>query len=344
VFTLDKKQFLELVQLKCSPALKRYAPQAIDMLEDLIRYERCEIASTIQFIGRLATSLVKKKEEGGGEARLSFKLTPQGIVTSDIVAGKIATWVQTIREQLFGSRVAPFREIGEAIDWIMQKQEQESATWERQKRKPDSEAERDVQHAMKGIQGSRECRVELIETYLSLDYIGRDGLLTPYRILPNMDLDRLEIETVKMSRITGFTQPSLVTYILTDIKPIIPRVIVSSSQRLRCLSSGDKLEEYRVDLQIRAKDLTYEEIHDIYHRVRNDLQLTRTKPLNKTDYKIYEAVVQRGGPRKGKGTVAFWEELRVECNKNNGTKYKTWRGIKKRYQQIVTRVEKTVSG
>jgi len=145
-----------------------------------------------------------------------------------------------------------------------------------------------------------------------------------------------------MARATGFNQASLVAFILAGVKPIIPRWQMITTAQYQALPSGKKLQPISVNLEIKAKDLSFKELREIYQGIRKQQMGTKTKPLNKKHLALYRLVQEHGGPPRNKGVVKFWEEIMEKLNQNcppDQLAYNTWKVVEMAYDRIVAQLE-----
>ena len=143
-----------------------------------------------------------------------------------------------------------------------------------------------------------------------------------------------------MANATGFPQSSLVMHILTNVQPLLPRVRISRHITNYALPSGELLGSHSIILDIRAKDLTFDELRQTYNSHRELLDLKKGKTLNKKHWQIYQLVQKRGGPIIGKGTVAFWKSVKNEWNNlYPENKFLSLKGVKLAYDRLIVQLE-----
>jgi hypothetical protein len=335
----DKKEFIELAKQQSPEELADYIPCAVEILGELGQehgeYYRAKVADFILFAGRLAPLLAKEK----GRERVSFPVTSQDVLTSDFLANKITPWVEMVRERLFGSPQAPFQSIKEAIEWI----EHEG------QRGLDEETKKKAKKLMATLIGITHWSIAA----KTLQYPGEDGQLKVVMVWAGSALELLADQTLEMMRATGFEQASLVMYILTVYKPLLRRVKLTKHTANYLLPTGGALRPVSLTLDIKARDLDFEDLRRIYGSIREQLQVKKGKPLNERHHKLVQIVQEKGGAPKPneKGTVAFWTSVMDEVNKwyrntlleGKDRHYKNWRAAKKAYNDLNEKL-KTHSG
>lgn len=280
------------------------------------------------------------------------ELTADVLITSDFLADKIRPWVETVREELFHATKPPFATLIEAEQWM-----------ESQSKFPTKEDFTKIYKAQMALE-----ELKLYEGHpfrmnaimRSFSYLGTNGR---YKIVyirepapqdwgvPQMreeaskyaPFNWLENETRIMARATGFTQLSLVQFVLVGTQPLLPRYVATGYGNYQALPSGEVMQPVRIDVEIRSKDLTFEELRRIYNDYRRILPLKKNKMLNRGHWEVYQLVGEMGPP-PGKGTVAYWESVRQRWNESHkGQKdrqYATWKGMQKAYDRIIQKLNK----
>ncbi len=307
-------------------------------------------------IRSLAVSIPRDKE-----SVLLAELTPDDRVTSAFLAGKIAPWIRMLREEIFGAPEAPFATIGEADRWLEQERWRESdIPWLDWK-----EHEKEYLHIAKAYRkrGFVFPPIDGAQIYTQIypllhpkddDFIKcvpvnpPSGSFLAYHLHHHnysAPLLWMAAEIEGMAKATGFNQTSLFAYILTGIEPILPRWQLHTKIQVQPLHSGEQLSFVSVNLEIKAKDLSFEELQEVYRHIREQLKVKKTKPLNVNHLALYKMVQEKGGqPRKG--TVKFWESVREELNKRRrpNQRYDTWKGVKITYDRIIDKLETAYAG
>ncbi len=144
-----------------------------------------------------------------------------------------------------------------------------------------------------------------------------------------------------MERATGFTQLSLVQYVLMDTTPLLPAYSVTYNIQTQCMPSGETLTPARAQVDKRTRDLRFTELRDIYQELRGLLKVKRRQALDSTDRQLYLLGKAIGGPFYGSGCTATYERMRLEWNAKHAPRYRdapiydTFNGIMKRHHRIL---------
>jgi hypothetical protein len=89
-----------------------------------------------------------------------------------------------------------------------------------------------------------------------------------------------------------------------------------------------------VTLEIRASDITFEELRQI-HRQLPKIKGKRRQKVNRWHQRIYELVKECGPvPEIGNGKVRFWKRIGEQLEKEGCKQPPSWRGIRKAYLEI----------
>jgi hypothetical protein len=236
VHEMNRYEFTEYVKQGCSDELVAYVPESMEKFGELLfqehgKYYSDKRPSAIEFIGMLASLLAKDRDQG----RSAFKITPSNMLTGDFLANKISPWVEMVRARLFGSPQSPFKSISDGIKWIEDEGKKHSSEITMKERKPLVDKLPEMVRSDSSAGVSVDLPPEL------LPYPAKNGWLERVRVLPGTPPGLLASETARMAKNTGFNQASLVMYILADIKPLLPRVRLTSHRGYYELPTGEAL-------------------------------------------------------------------------------------------------------
>ena len=346
---MDYKVCLEVVNKL--PAIKRYKLKDSQLSHTLAKFVFDSQFLNLPKLNSLVEGLLANQNEDTEDRQPTMNLTADVLVTSEFLAEKIMPWVNLVREELFKSVKAPFQSLREAGEWLRHEKQAQPKIWQLV---DGDEFDKAFSHLVKAYKGYP---VRLPGLLRSLDYLGEDGKLHSVAItgpapqdwsIPQeressqrySSLSWLENETRIMARATGFTQVSLVQFGLVGIKPILPRYEVRGRLVYQSLPAGEQMQPIHLDIEIRARDLSFQELQEIYTQYREILQLQRGKTLNEKHLALYQLVSSKGGPLKGKGTVAFWNSVRDEWNSlHPNDKHQSWKGVKQNYERIIQKLK-----
>ena len=290
----------------------------------------------------IARSLLANPPDTKEGESVATKLTPDTLITSDFLIDKISHWVELVRNEIVGLSQAPFSTIKEAAMWIEQGAPQEGEMMREQLMKREQALKRGEGFTM---------------YFRTMTYVGENGARRRVHIvgpkpqewsMPQMrghagrysELNWLESETRIMESVTGFSQLSLIHFVLVGIKPILRRFTTSAHLLHFTLPDKEELRPTRVEIDIRARDLSFQELHEIYTQYRTYLQLQRGKAFNEKHLALYRLVKRKGIPPKGKGIVAFWNSVRDEWNSlYPNDKHQSWKGVKQNYERVIQKLK-----
>lgn len=298
------KEFEKLVRAKTIPELHPYIPMALEVLGDSVQSKRYTVPDIIETVGRLVSVLermeVAKPEQDEVPAKPS--------VTSEFLSDLITPWIEDIRQEIFNTRVIPFR-TKEALNWMKQEQV-DMKNWR-------DEVEREIEKLPKWMRG------------WPFNFLNKPNL--EKRPLLVLLYDRAE----EVAKVTGFNHFSVMSHIILGAPLTLNKVDTKAKKEIHKLPSGAELVNRFVTMQIRG-ELTFDELRHLYQQIRQDLGVKRSKALKEKHLELYQIVRRKGGAPKGKGTVAFWESVRKDMNEKNptGNPYTTWKGVKRAYDLL----------
>lgn len=296
------------------------------------------------------------------DQRIVAKLSADTLTTSAFLADKIAPWVETVRTEIFGSPQPPFPTIKEAASYLK---------GVAQEKDPQAEIDLEIYHqGMVDFEMSMAvCKVNSSSFSYGagygqfLEYIREDGQIgvVKYRYpipqnwtVPQMRqsahdfpvLPWLGNEVRLMAKATGFDEHAVVAYILCGIEPLLQRWRLTGRQGFQRSPSGETLRPVSLNLEIKTKDITFEELRGIYQSIRKGMKAKRTDPLNKRHLWLYQTVKEKGGPKKKgeKGKVAFWQSIMEAANEEfkdhwGFEPWGSWKAVKIAYNRLIKRLE-----
>lgn len=309
---------------------------AVKVLADYI----FNTGDTGEYLNAIAKSVLANPPDIKEGQLVPFRLTPDMLLTSDFLVDKINHWVELVRTEIFGSSQAPFSSIAEAAKWIQQQENEE----------PSPKQAWDESFILEGYHHIYLRRMPCLGYDGNEDYATLTSSNPPEWSMPELrgrarhytPLSWLESETRIMAQFTGFTQLSLIQYTLTGIKPILQRFTTRGTKTLFNMPNKEKLQPIQVEINIIASDLSFQELQEIYTEYRTYLQLQRGRALNEKHLTLYRLVNSKGGPPKGKGTVAFWNSVRDEWKglyHNDAHRNPHWKGVKQNYERVIQKLK-----
>ena len=145
--------------------------------------------------------------------------------------------------------------------------------------------------------------------------------------------------TREMAEATGFSQPSIVAYILADIAPLLPPVRTHTKWPM---SENLQTRRVQVLVEYNSPDITYNQSRQIHRKVRAAWNVDKGKRLTDRDRQILAIVESLGGePREAPS--AFWKEAKDLWNaEERGKKipviHKNWRATQNKYHRLLKRL------
>jgi hypothetical protein len=329
---VTRKEFDAEVDKKASPELPPAAlahAKAFHAQQGKTRSQG-DVIECIELAGAFAK--VSGKKDSAKEEALHQRLTPH---TTDMEAQSaeraraIFSRVQQVRQQLFGTEQPPFGSHGDAVRWL-----EEEAT--RQDRSDE------IASLQTEILGMMEKWVRLTGGHLRFGLnvlpFARQDRIDTIKIISQGPLSVLEMETSRMAQATGFSQHSVVAYVLADVKPILAPYSVSPSislwmefgvSRLSTRTTTDK------------RDITNIEIREIRKEIRQIHGSEKEKAFGDHAQMLREIVDEYGQEPK-KGIAAYWQQIMQEFNRQAGyNRYGSWKAAKKAYTTIRKKLQGT---
>lgn len=259
------------------------------------------------------------------------------VLSSDQAADAIASDVERVRLEVFGSTKPPHSSLAAAARWI----EREAA------RRPSvTEAARSAASELQ-----REAARLLAESARLVhewpDGAGRRVVTLPYikpgsdaveRVAtwPGSSLARIAENAQGLADGTGFAPAAVVAYVLVGIRPLLPIARLTTHTR-----STRGLGVLRwVTIELHSGAIAPRQFLALYDHARQELGVPAySKPLTSQHQALMETVKRLGGePESGAGRAAFWKRVCSVLNQEHGTRYRTWRGPEMRYRRLTRRL------
>lgn len=302
------------------------------------------LARRMQYSGLPSNNDVRDQDNGNNQIESQKTISKQDLITSDYLIGQIATWVESIRYELFNSNEIPFpKDIPSAVAWIKE---------EFNKPRP-KDVQIKIERFKQEINKIEEMKKEglIIGSYTLerefLDYPGKEGWVESVPVSGRPKLEGLQRETKRIAKATGFREYAVTLHVLTGLKPMLPRFTIKAPLNPQVPShfaitpDGGQLKRNYIQVEINAADLSPSELRGIYDKYRSGLNIEKSKTISKEQFRLYYLVKEKGGPPTAKGTTGFWRQVKDEWNAVPGNKiYKTWEGPYKAYKRIIEKLDK----
>jgi hypothetical protein len=276
-------------------------------------------------------------------------------VTAQFLADLIRPWIENIRQTLFHSKSAPFNSVGDTQAW-WDEAERGIDEWQKRVdewRKGADEYHRAMDEWKALFQAVEEKYPLLVKGTIEERLVAPPSDLPTHEEYQQLDEKAAAVDAIKVgeppelneqgkaygalldniyeiAKLTGFTAESVEMYILADALPVLPALMLGIVKETRPVPFGTTIPTYFARVTIRD-DLTFEELHSAYRRVRRELGLKRSKPFTAKHLQLYQLVRKKGGPVRGEGSVAFWESINRDWHND---KCKTWEGARRAYDRL----------
>jgi hypothetical protein len=297
---------------------------AIAFFEECGRTARREVRECVQLADRFEKATVSDRTDG---TKHFFPLTPGVEVMSEQLTAAITPKVAQVRQQLFGSAHAPFAAYEQAVEWLERTAEEArgSVSGHEQKLRQDIQAKAGEWHRLTGGSVNFQRRI------LSYAKPG-DSWMHACSVHAGSPLERLATVLEQIEQATGFSQCSVLAFILADIKPLLSPLYLSFT-----MSSDAELQLFHMHatLTVSTPDVTLVELKTILRTIRQRWAPTPGKTYHTQDAELLALVQHCGGvPQTGK--AMFWEQVRQRWNKTRPVMqhHKTWRSTRMRYSRL----------
>ncbi len=336
--------------LKDSPLLDAALVQTVEALQGRNPNDDELDNQTLKRLRELAGEFVVRPREDETSQKAA---TPTDALYSETQLRHLAQRVEQLRRELFDCPEPRFATEQEAADWIKEVGDSDYARERR--RQHDTQQER--QKALEEI--SRLANEHLIEvdlTTTSLPYRTHqrpDRPVTSMPTIPGTTLHKLAHGTERMARYTKFSQADLVTYVLTDLPPEIPRITLTRTESYYAATAGgEKFLNKSANIEVNTPNLTRDELRDVHKGVRGHITGKSKKgEFDPEQIRVWELVRERGGPpREYGGKGRFWEEIleawqseQPAPRNGENLRYTTARGVESAYYKVQKRLSQSES-
>ena len=171
--------------------------------------------------------------------------------------------------------------------------------------------------------------------YLDLPYkhesINGIECILGARFEHSKDLSYIRYELDNMSRIIRIDRFELLKFLLTGIKPKLPRYEVLQLPGIRS----------SIVIKIYVADLNFNEIKSIYDTYRDIRKVKKQKRITDKQRKIIDIISEMGQPPEGKGTSDYYKQVLVKWNNNYPEEqYTSWQAIYKAYENLKEKINR----
>lgn len=286
--------------------IKEHKLQGTPLTEELATILYKGQNMNLYVVNQIAACFIKWHQPTDDSNNLkTFGLTPEIGPSSEFLTDKLRPWMLHSRRTLFNSEIAPFDTWEEA--WLWFKDELQKAVRENKKLPAG------------GPVGPWE------------EYLRQHQEYTPATAFID--------EADNIAKVTGFYSTSLLSFVLTDSKPVLSGFELESKEGIYKLFAEEELKYRFITITIK-NDISFKDLRSLYQQIRQKLHLTKKKGLNSRHLLIYRLVQSKAyKPLKGKGSVAFWRSVMDEWNKlHPQDTYHGYKGIKRAYELIIRKM------
>ena len=341
---MDKKTFADMVfRRKPSGVSEDCLNAAIDyFVEQNLRMEKGDVAACVMLAGRFEAFRANAQEHTGMSERRLEPLTPGMIVVSDDLTRRIASSVEHVRQELFGSTDVPFSSYEQVATWIEQQGQNQNYTlrYEDGSANGNSSGSTWVVQNPQLEQQLQAIQQQLFELHMQwseltgeplvlpsyppkcrhLPYLRREnGWLVPeeFPACAGSPLAKLCEISHTLAAVTGFFQHNVVMYILMGTEPLLSPFTVRFKH-----TPYPTFNRVRVQaaIEIETPDITDVQWRAIHQEIRQAWGVENTTLLDEDDQRLQNIVIQLGGVPPRRGKMAFWERARQEWNRQEHLK------------------------
>jgi hypothetical protein len=258
-------------------------------------------------------------------------LSDDAVIHSNRVLDEITARTKEVRKNIFGKEEPPFTDYTDACRWIRNETDNQKGT---------SSEDRDGLRRQKQeeiMQQINEYRnqfgdVECTFSPYSITYydVPEWEIVTVSDIPPGSRLDDLIHYLSDMTDKTGFTEPALVLFFMTGVRPILPR------WKLQKLQQEELNVPDQYQLNLFTRNITEQDFERI-HRKLGELEQTDQQPLDEKDRILIETVDMLGGV-PDEGVEAFWRDVLERCRQRGITSWNNYNSAKMRWRRLQERL------
>jgi hypothetical protein len=379
---MEKKAFVAAVKMR-SRVSEDCLDEAIDFCEKYawMRHNG-DVVMCIELAGRFEAFRANAPAQPGMSEHRLEPLTPGMIIVSDELTRHITSSVELVRQVFFGSTDAPFSSYEEVATWLEEMGQHQAYTCRYKECSVNGQItynpklivqnpERDQQlqalerkicelYTQWGELTGEAVPPSFPPKYRYLPYLRRDGKgrLWPeeFPACAGSRLAKLYDRSYSMAEATGFSQLSVVMYILMGTKPLLSPFTVRFERKP---SPTFDVVRVQATIKIETPDITDEQWRAIRQELRQAWGIDNTTRLDEDDQRLQSIVEQLGGVPQRRGKMTFWEKACQEWNRQERQKaelkqqqgctyalnlHKNGKTTRMRYDRLTQKLATQVSG
>jgi hypothetical protein len=285
----------------------------------------------------------QKRSQSDTATSQRMPLLPADLVMSNDVAKKIRPAVEQLRKTLFDSPVPPFPAYEEAVQWLEQTAEEQDA-YAQANSQTRIALERSIH---KKLEKYRVLTGEVYQSPFLLNLLeyAKPGSDWVHRVnvWGGTSLATLAHTSRKLVDATGFSQASVVAYILAGIPPLLASVSIDMSDGY---SNEFHISRRSATVTLRSPYVTDSQLREIRKVIRSVWSTEKKKSLTEGDRQLLDIIQRQGGVPKDKGHgehKAFFEQVRQECNvwavAHGHKPHTSWKATRNKYDRLRKRMQ-----
>jgi len=335
---MNRQEFIQAVSNKASQEVVELVPEAVRMLEQSGHLKKPYLKKDISRVILMAGELRSFGSRDAETTETTSYPTPSDIVNSETIASLVSDEVINIRKLLF-SECEPtspmFKSHSAAGLWIELSAKNEPkmtlATVVLDARELAS-----VYKAADKMLASNSSPTNLmvadirgykweVLSYYDENFAVKRVIISPpaRNIESRSELGKLKEGAKRLVTLTGWTEAQAVGNILVGAIPQIPAISLSTNVSMNDITGLSRW----VQLNIRGRDITFEELRRVYTDIREQLGLTRKRKVTDRDLLLYELLKSEVPDIWNDGPIAGYKKLQNEWNRTQQNKYKDSKGF-----------------
>jgi hypothetical protein len=308
----------------------RMAPELREIAREILPTLRVPDLSDNEKVAYIASVAAVVQEEARKHAEDFLPpapVSPQDEVRMEQLAAWLEPWARAVRSEVFGAAEPPFSSLKKAAEWIEREYEDAREAEELVAR----DLGRQVDAAVKAwlavpVAATHEfARITIGPEEARVHYFGKDGWARVRGAMGSVKLSRLAWAAEDMARAAGWNRPAqATTYLLLGVAAPMPHFSVRTWTHTTGPRHGqaDSLRRREALLTIRGSDFSYDELREIWARLRKQ-GITEKKPLSRKHAEVWRFVEAR----RARGLP--WKRVLSEWNAahDKDERYRTIRGL-----------------
>ena len=308
-----RQKQIKRLENNASPAQRPHIKKAFDYV--VIKNKITKKDDADEVIGKIFSLAEEFARSGSTDIIRDFF---ESYIISNETIKEILPSIKKLRQEFFSKEIPPFpNNPQKAFAWLKEEEEKEAHPFRQnieKNRKKIDELRNEILNKIGEYKNLTNIRCEFSRKSRVLSYPGEGGSKKIIQVWEGTLLARLEEKTRKLSEKAGFTQESMILFVLTGIKPVSLHYSISVASRF---IDGEFVRK-KVTLHIN-RPLTKKTSEKIRSRIKQIFGMERKSFLKEKHSDLCDLVEKHGGsPKQNKGD--FWQKIKKEINE----KYPNW--------------------